>query len=309
VGSSPTSGSSEQPFVDRPVLVGEMERRVWLSAAAAAVGLGLLGAAAAHATQRAQVPGTRVEVRPTLTLHYLALNHRRPLFRNNPQLARALNYAIDRPALVRVRGVASGTPTDRLLPYHVPGRSRSRLYPLFGPDPQRARALANGHTRTGTAVIGAGAALARADRGAIEPIRAAFALLGIETRVAFFDCCTHFRVFDGADVMVASSTSDVADSREYVEVARSDPFNPDRLRIVPPNFVRPAWDRRFARAAALSGRQRARAYDRLDRDLMRVAPPIVPYMVRNARFVVANRVGCFTYHAFYGVDLAATCLR
>jgi hypothetical protein len=32
-------------------------------------------------------------------------------------------------------------------------------------------------------------------------------------------------------------------------------------------------------------------------------------MVRNARFVVANRVGCFTYHAAYGVDLAAACLR
>lgn len=111
-----------------------MKRRAWLSVGAAAVGLSLPGAAAAQATQRAQAPRTRVEVRPTLTLHYLGLNHQGRLFRNNPQLARALNYAIDRPALIRAHGLAAGTATDRLLPYHVPGPSRSRIYPLQAPD-------------------------------------------------------------------------------------------------------------------------------------------------------------------------------
>ena len=273
--------------------------------------MSLLGAAAAHATQRAQAPGTRVEVRPTLTIEYLALNLRRPLFRNNPRLARALNYALDRPALIRARGLAAGTAIDRLMPYDVPGRSRSRLYPLDGPDVGRARALAQGHTRGGKARIGARERRSPS-RVAVPAIQAAFELLGIDTEVVVFDLA-HTPPLDVAyydvDVLVDVAVPSFPDARAYVEVARSDAFRGRFNRTEPPNFRRPAWDRRFARAAALTGVRRARAYDRLDRDLMRQAPPVVPYMVRNARFVVADRVGCFTYHAAYGLDLAAICVR
>jgi ABC-type oligopeptide transport system substrate-binding subunit len=288
-----------------------MQRRAWLSVGAAAIGLGLLGAAAAHATQPAQAPGTRVEVRPTLTLHYLALNHRGRLFRNNPQLARALNYAIDRSALIRAHGLAAGTATDRLLPYHVPGRSRSRIYPLQAPDVERARALARGHRRSGKAVIGAGYFRGRIRPGTVDAIRAAFQVLGIEPVVEDLERPFHPEnaSYYDLDVVAYSSTPDLADPRQYVEVGWQNPFSAQRDPTPEPNFDVSVWNRRFAQAAALHGRQRARAYDRLDRDLMRQAPPVVPYMVRNARFVVANRVGCFTYHAAYGVDLAAACLR
>ena len=290
-----------------------MGRRGWLSVLAAIAGVSLLGAAAAQATRRAAPTGTRVEVRPTLTLHYLALNHRRPLFRNNPQLARALNYAIDRTALIRAQGLAAGTATDRLLPYQVPGRSRSRIYPLGAPDVERARALARGHRRSGRAVIGAGYVWGPIHPATVDAIRAAFEVLGIEPVIKNlerpFQPENAYYGYD-LDVIPFSATPTVADSRQYVEVVRGDPFSGTRRqRLKEPNFDVPAWNRRFAKAAALHGRQRAQAYDRLDRDLMRLAPPIVPYMVRNARFVVANRVGCFTYHAVYGVDLAAICLR
>lgn len=145
----------------------------------------------------------------------------------------------------------------------------------------------------------------------MDAIRGAFELLGIDPVIEDFERPFHPEnaSYYDLDVVAFSSTPDLADPRRDLEVGWQNPFSASTDPTPGPNFDVPVWNRRFAQAAALHGRLRARAYDRLDRDLMRQAPPVVPYMVRNARFVVANRVGCFTYHAAYGVDLAAVCLR
>src|SRR5262249_52323061 len=83
----------------------------------------------------------------------LALNTSRPLFADNPQLRRAVNYAIDRHALALAFGSFVGSRTDQFLPSTMPGVMPERLYPRYGPDLPRARKLARGHTRDGTAVM------------------------------------------------------------------------------------------------------------------------------------------------------------
>ena len=60
----------------------------------------------------------------------LAFNTRRALFRD-ARLRRAVNYALDRPALAGIFGEAV---SDRYVPPAVPGASRSAVYPLSGPD-------------------------------------------------------------------------------------------------------------------------------------------------------------------------------
>ena len=82
------------------------------------------------------------------------LNTSRPLFRNNPKLRQAVNFAVDRRAIAReARALAEHA--DRPVPARPaqPGYRDARIYPLKGPDLRRASALAEGRTRGGKAVL------------------------------------------------------------------------------------------------------------------------------------------------------------
>jgi peptide/nickel transport system substrate-binding protein len=80
-------------------------------------------------------------VSPLLETDYVALNTSRPLF-GNMKLRQAVNYAIDRPALLRARGATAGRVTDQILPPGMSGFSDAKLYPLKGADYKTAKKLA-----------------------------------------------------------------------------------------------------------------------------------------------------------------------
>src|SRR5687768_13218318 len=91
----------------------------------------------------------RFRVLPRMHVNYLFFNHRRPLFRGNVRLKRAVNFALDRPQLARQFGFLAGRRTDQILPPLMPGFRDQRLYPLAGADVARGRALARGQLRGG----------------------------------------------------------------------------------------------------------------------------------------------------------------
>ena len=74
----------------------------------------------------------RVFVKPQLGTSYLAMNHDRPLFKNNPQLAKAVNWTIDRQAILNQAGFLSGKRNDQILPPGIPGGKDIGVYPLAG---------------------------------------------------------------------------------------------------------------------------------------------------------------------------------
>lgn len=76
------------------------------------------------------------------------MNTSRPLFAN-VRLRRAVNFAVDRPALValgrrfaEVNPFNAGEPTDGYMPAAVAGAPDVHLYPLDHPDLRRAKELA-----------------------------------------------------------------------------------------------------------------------------------------------------------------------
>jgi oligopeptide transport system substrate-binding protein len=77
-------------------------------------------------------PGGQLFVVPVANTWYLAFNHERPAFRGPGQipLKKAINYAIDRLALLRPVGYLGGKRTDQILPPAL-GRAES-IYPLGG---------------------------------------------------------------------------------------------------------------------------------------------------------------------------------
>ncbi|MDX6452911.1 MAG: peptide/nickel transport system substrate-binding protein, partial [Gaiellaceae bacterium] len=75
-------------------------------------------------------------VKPQLGTQYLAMNHDRPEFQgaNGSFLAKAINYAVDRKAMLAQGGYLAGKRTDQILPPGIAGFRDASLYPLKGPD-------------------------------------------------------------------------------------------------------------------------------------------------------------------------------
>ena len=83
-------------------------------------------------------------VRHQATYWYLNLNQDQPLFKNNPKLSQAVNYAIDRPQMVRQHGALGGVRTDQILPIGFPGYKDANIYPLQGLELHQGRRAGEG---------------------------------------------------------------------------------------------------------------------------------------------------------------------
>ncbi len=252
----------------------------------------------------------RLFVKPGLQLRAYVLNTSRPLFRDNLALRQAVNFAVDRTALVRAGGggsLLSGRPTDQYLPPSMPGFRDAHIYPLAAPDLPRARALARGHLRSAKAVLWTFAfppAIAQA-----QIVKRNLRKIGVDVEVKGLPPPALF-----SRVAQPNAAFDIAFfnfSADYV-----DPFSFTNLffdsRFLGANnwahFNSPKYDRLLRRAAGLQGDARYRAYGALDVQLARDAAPIVAVAYDNTVTLVSKRVGCVVLN-FTGLNLAAACLK
>src|SRR5581483_8245139 len=97
---------------------------------------GIPPASYAEAAQKYGVNKAQFWVKPQLGVQYFAFNHDRPLFKGakGTALAKAINYAIDRTALLAQGGYLAGKRTDQILPPGMAGFRDANLYPLKKPD-------------------------------------------------------------------------------------------------------------------------------------------------------------------------------
>jgi ABC-type oligopeptide transport system substrate-binding subunit len=248
---------------------------------------------------------SRFFVRQGLLFRGYALNTSRPLFRNNPGLRRAVNFAIDRSAHRRVAGgVRASRLTDQYLPPNLPGFVDARIYPLHGPDLRRARALARGRTRSGKAVLytfDLPFALAAA-----QIVKQNLARIGLDVQVTGIPQGAYARRIDAADYDIAFNPwfPDYLDPYSYVNLFFDSRF------IGATNWARfdsARYNQLIRRAARLQGGARYRTYGRLDVQLARDAAPIVATDYVNEPTLVSKRVGCVILRP--SVLLTAICLK
>jgi peptide/nickel transport system substrate-binding protein len=250
-------------------------------------------------------------VRPLLVTSYLAMNTTRPIFKDNVQLRKAVNYAIDRKVLLQQGGYLSGKRTDQILPPGMAGFRDADLYPLKDANVKYAQKLAKGHTRDGKVV------LYTQNRGA-APLRAQilqFNLkqIGLDVEVKQFARAvqldkegTRGEPFDMTD---EAWTADYADPFDFINVLLDgrtiQASNNHNLAY----FNDPSYNDKMEQASLLSGTKRYDTYGALDVDLMKNAVPFAPRSNGNNRIFVSKQVGCFTYNSIYSVDLAALCTK
>jgi peptide/nickel transport system substrate-binding protein len=260
---------------------------------------------------------TRLFVRPGLTLRVLAFNSARGrLFHNNPDLRRAVNFALNRGALSDVGsagGPASrgGNPSDQYLPPLVPGFRDADVYPLERPALRTARRLAKGNLRGGKAILYVNNSFVPLTIGQrvseqLEAIGLDVAVKGIPIHSAsaayFAKLATPGEQWDLAFGLWSPS---YIDPFAYVNLLFDARFAGGT------NFSRwasGAYDREMRRAARLpEGRSRSRAYADLDARLARGPAPIAPVDFLKEPTLISDRVGCVVLRPV--LDLTAVCLE
>jgi oligopeptide transport system substrate-binding protein len=261
-------------------------------------------------TRRQRADRTRFFSRPFSGVRYLAMNTSRGIFANNPNLRRAVNFAIDRPALVRgLGGSRVGRPTDRYLASTFPGDPKVSIYPLRRPDLRKARGLARGHLRGGHAVMYSTDSGWRPAEAQI--VQQNLRRIGIKLEIREFPPELYFtKIFnlkEPYDLALLGLNPDYPDPYAVLNVLLSGHSLkfPQTFNIA--RFDSPKYNRLLDHAAQLSGAARYRAYGKLDVELARDAAPMAAYMNDNALTYVSRRTGCVIANPF--LDLAAVCLK
>jgi peptide/nickel transport system substrate-binding protein len=251
---------------------------------------------------------TRFFSTPTDFLRMFVLNTSRPLFRNNPKLRQAVNFAVDRRALLRERGPLAGLTTDQYLPASIPGFRDERIYPLGGPDLARARALAKGHTRSGKAVLYVPASPLGLAQGQI--LQQNLRRIGITVEIKQFPGVLLFQKLatkgEPFDIGWIGWLANLPDPDFLNDLfAGKSIGNPAAGNYS--YFDSPLYNRRLEAASRLTGPARYRAYGKLDVDLARNAAPAVAYAYDSALTLVSKRTGCVVVNPY--LDLTPACLK
>jgi YVTN family beta-propeller protein len=248
-----------------------------------------------------------------LGARYLHMNTSRPLF-SDVRLRRAVNYAIDRPALVaqgrrfqEVNPFNAGAPTDDYIPPSALGAADFHLYPVNGPDLRRAKRIAGRVHATAimyTPNLSPWREEAQIIRRDLKP-------LGIDVQVKEFPIGGFYtrisRRGEPFDLAINgwALTPDPVQILAIFDGRAIGPENNQNLSY----FNDPAFNRKLEAAAKLSGAKRYRAASRLALELQRDGVPAAAIATTASRDFFSARSGCQVYQPVWGIDLAALCLQ
>jgi len=252
----------------------------------------------------------RLFVRPRLGREAIMFNHTRRLFGKYPRLRRAVSLAIDREQLVQTHGPLGGRATDQLVLPGRPGFRDWKLYPSRAElDAARRLAGRSLHGRVASLYI-ADAPWASAARSAIK---SSLAELGLRVRVKTItnkEFGLVLQLDDKWDLAVGVQGALSDDPTKFINLMLDPkfPYFSGRYEWDVSRFNVSKWNKRMRHVERLT-RGRERAFALLDRDLMRRAAPLVPYLAENAITLVSSRVGCFSTLSTGWPNLAGLCLN
>jgi DNA-binding SARP family transcriptional activator/ABC-type oligopeptide transport system substrate-binding subunit len=252
----------------------------------------------AHSYTTAQ-PGQPRYVRiPWREMQYFSLNTNHGPLRD-ASIRRAINEALDRPALASIDG---SIPTDHYLPPAMPGVQGGRhVYAVTGPNLARARALMHG--RSARLTLWTCASAECRQRATI--LRNNLAAIGITLGTR--PMTNQYAGGNGYDIRDDSWPLSEYDPRNMLGTVM---FGEPKYIEAPTSFTDPSWRRRVEQAATLDAEHgRFAAFGRLELRLMRTAAPWAAYAQTAEDVLLSSRIGCAVESPVYGLDLAALCLN
>ena len=237
-----------------------------------------------------------------LNVDYWAMNTGRPAF-SNATMRRAANFAIDRPAMVRVRGYLAGFRNDQLLPPGIGGYKDIKLYPIKGSDYAKAKSLAG--SAGGCKDVTLYTTTSAVGQNLGQVLKYNLSQMGCNVTVKLFQ---GFQIYIAAgtkgepfDVVAAGWFADYADPYDFIDVL----LNGENIHEANNNNLAylnvPSVNKAMAAANALTGDARYAAYQKLDLSISKDQAPWMAYENRNTREFVAARVGGYLFQAAHGL--------
>lgn len=239
---------------------------------------------------------------------YFALNHDRPAIKN-VNFKRAINIAIDRPALLRAGGFLGGVRTDQILP---PALTKNvNVFPLGGVTQARidqAKKLAGSANKLVLYTANRGARVVRA-----QVFQFNMKQIGVDVDVRQFaravqheKCATRGEDFDVCD---EGWLIDYADAVTFF-----DPLlNGNNIQATgnanESYYNNKKFNAEIEAIAKLSGQERFNRWAALDGKMMKEDPPWAPFINLTNRDFISKSVGCYQFHPVMQINLAALCRK
>jgi peptide/nickel transport system substrate-binding protein len=227
---------------------------------------------------------------------------------------KAVNYAIDRPALLRVAGKFAGARTDQILPPNIRGFRQADIYPLKGANPTRAKQISGGdssnltilHTTSATSIARAQVLQFNLTQAGYkvtlkpQPFAVAIKTAGTKSQAQAGDF----------DMFLIGWLADYPDPFDFINVLLDGDNIQEANNSNYAYLNNPTYNKRMKAAAKLSGEPRYRAYGQLDVDLMRNVAPWAPIINGNTREFISNRITNYLYHPVYaGIIINAAAIK
>jgi len=245
----------------------------------------------------------RFFVGPTSCVNYMAMNTARAPF-DNVNLRKSVEYAIDRPAQVRLLGAFAGKRTSQLLVPGIPGYKPYNAYPLSGANPAKAKAIG------GSAIASAPTLNVVHTTSTYSTNRAQVAeynlkQVGFKINDTPTPATNYYQVIQTKGTTYNFVTNggwcaDFFDPFDYLNVL----FDGRKIQAANNNnyayFNNASFNKGLDHAASLSGSARAAAYAKLDQQLMTKYAPVVPYLISTNRYFLASRVKNWIYSSYFG---------
>jgi ABC-type oligopeptide transport system substrate-binding subunit len=230
----------------------------------------------------------------------------------NVDLKKAVNYAIDREAMLVQRGAYAGDVNDQYLPPGFPGFADAAIYPAR-PDVVRARELARWKPGDPTRK----AVMYTCNTGACLPtaqiVQANLAAIGLDVEIQAFPRAVQFTKTgvrgEPFDLTLEGWHMDYYDPYDFLFLLDGGTIRPSGNSNMS-YYDDPDYRRRLYEASALGGDARIAALGALDRDAAATTAPLAGYMTDDDRQFFSERIGCHQHHNPTGaMSLADLCVR
>ena len=254
----------------------------------------------------------RFYVTPAAVVSYLALNTARPTFKDE-LVRQAVNWAINRKAILQPSGYGAGVPADKYLPPQISGSSEEQsVYPLDSSDLTKAKALMQQAGASNlTAVLYTCNQPPCPDRAAI--IQQELKQIGIDVQVKEFDRGVQFtkegqkgEPFDIAD---EGWIADYYDAYDFINILLNGETIPETGGNNFSYFNDPTFNKRMDQANQLTGSQRDQTYGQLATDLAKGPAPWASRSFGTNIDFFGPKIGCQVNQGSYGFALNTFCLR
>jgi len=246
---------------------------------------------------------SRFHVGATSCVNYMGMNTARAPF-DNVALRKAVNWAIDRPAQVRLLGAYAGKRTDQILVPGIPGYKPFNVYALKGADVAKAKSI-GGSAIDSSPTLNVVHTTSSYSTNRAQVAEFNLRQVGFKVNDVPTPATTYYQVIQtkGTDYNFVTNggwCADYFDPYDYFNVL----FDGRKIQASNNNdytyFNSASFDAGLDHAASLSGAARAAAYAKLDQELMVKYAPVVPYLIPTDTYFTSSRTKNWIYSSYFG---------